>query len=347
MKINKNNKILIILNMERIPETLYKSIYYEYIKNSIKKKNNINEYIKNNSVKNIKEIKKIILKNVKDEFYKNELIYKIINLNPEDYYKVFKDIIRNKNNIFFCIVYDLKFLILWFWNMRKTIPFLYNISLLYISAYYKRNDIVKWFYYNKMIYLNNGGIIQSALLSNNIELLEWYYNMYKLTKSDLYRIKEKNSRGWTKIQIGKIKLNEELEELQNILEMEKRTYLLEFIFKYSNEKVMDFFWDKRKHYNLKYEPSYMIISCLNNNKDGVFWYNKRIINRYDERLYNIYFKYKYFINIYNLYSTMIQKTTNNEIKEFLYKKMKNKKKYQNIMTNINESTNEFNSRNTI
>jgi hypothetical protein len=336
--------------MEKISVTLYKSIYYEYINNNIKKKYNIKEYIKINSVKNIKEIKKIIVKNVDDDFYKNELIYKIINLNPEDYYKIFKDIIKNKNNIFFCIVYDLKFLILWFWNRRKTIPFLYNISLLYISAYYKRNDIVKWFYYNKMIYLNNGGILQCALLSNNLELLEWYYDMYKITRCNIYKLKN-NNRGWAKIQIGNTKLNKELEDLQTILQNEKRTDLLEFVFKYSNTKIMDFFWNNRKHYKLKFQPFYMITSCLNNNKDGVFWYNKRIINRYDERLYNIYFKYKYYSNIYNLYSSMIQKTTNYEIKEFLYKKMKNKKKYKNISTYIKESTkqstNEFNSGHTI
>ena len=307
--------------MQKIPETLYISIYNLYIKRNIEKKNDINIYVKKHTKKSIKIIKKVIIKYIDDDFYKNELVYKIINFNPNYYYKIFEDIINNKYNIFFCIVYDLKFLILWFWNNRKKIPFLYNITLLYISAYYKRNEIVQWFYYNKIIYLNNGGIIKCAILSNNIELIKWYYNMYKITKNKNYKIKNIN-RSWTKIQIGDMKLNKELEELQNILKIEKRTELLEFIFKYGNEETIDYFWNKRKYYNLKYQPSYMLTACLNNNKDGVFWYNKRIINKYNEKLYNIYFQYKYYTSIENFYYTMIKHTTDNEIKEFLYKKMK-------------------------
>jgi len=307
--------------MEKIPEILYINIYIIYIKKNIENTNNINIYIKKHTKKSIKIIKKVIIKYIDDDFYKNELIYKIINLNPDYYYEIFEDIINSKYNIFFCIVYDLKYLILWFWNNRKKIPFLYNITLLYISAYYKRNEIVQWFYYNNIIYNNNGGIIQCALLSNNIDLIEWYYDMYKITKNKIYKIKIKN-RSWVKIQIGNIKLNKELEELEYILKIEKRTEILEFIFKYSNEKTMDYFWNKRKYYKLKYQPSYMMISCLNNNKDGVFWYNKKIIKKYNERLYNIYFKYKYYTSIENFYYAMIKHTTDNEIKEFLYKKMK-------------------------
>ena len=97
--------------MQKIPETLYISIYKLYIKRNIEKKNDINIFVKKHTKKSIKIIKKVIIKYIDDDFYKNELVYKIINFDP-NYYKIFEDIINNTYNIFFCIVYDLKFLIL-------------------------------------------------------------------------------------------------------------------------------------------------------------------------------------------------------------------------------------------
>ena len=86
-------------------------------------------------------------------------------------------------------------------------------------------DLIRDFHPNihKIIYLNNGGIIKCAILSNNIELIKWYYNMYKITKNKIYKIKNTN-RSWTKIQLGNMKLNKELEELEYILKIENTFY---------------------------------------------------------------------------------------------------------------------------
>jgi len=111
--------------------------------------------------------------------------------------------------------------------------------------------------------------------------------------------------------------------LEKILNEEKRTHLTDFLFKYSNKEIINWFYKWRYMYNLKFPPYNMIYSAKWNNKIVIEWYQEKIIEKYNEAIYKIYFRWKYGTSIKKMYEIMINETTNNEIKQILLKKMNN------------------------
>lgn len=305
--------------MENVVENLYLYIFYEYF----------DELIRQNKVKKIKRIikrKKLIkvikqnLTRIKDEYKRYTIVYCLINKNPEQYYYLLKELTCENINVMFCIIYNLKDLLEWFWNMKREIKFLYNISIFYIAAYYRRNDIIEWMYEKNICYIYTGGIIQCSIIGGNLELIKWYDRKYSETLKDEYLIRTRNIR-WTKIKIWNKPINKELQKLEEILNEEKRTHLTDFLFKYSNKEIINWFYKWRYMYNMKFPPYNMIYSAKWNNRMVIEWYHEKKIEKYNKRIYDIYFKWKYGTSIKKMYEIMMNETTNKEIKDILLKKM--------------------------